>query len=303
MRTDTLQDWHQRVDRALGELLRRLDEPYALKTLAEEMASSPFHFHRMFKALTGETVGRCVRRLRLERAGFLLRQTSLDVTSIALETGFSSGENLARAFRATWGLPPSRLRTLAAFEWRITSAAGIHYSPTATKTWHFRLSGEGASPMDVKIVSLPPWRLAGLKHIGDYWGLPEVWARFHKEASRHGLFQPGCSVMCAFLDHWDDLPMEVRRSYPAVTLKPAAELPAGELELLNAPGGMYACTPHFGSYETIGDTWMRWRRAWLPASGWQPDPSRPSLEWYQNHPDSTPTELLLTLLCDPVKAV
>jgi DNA gyrase inhibitor GyrI len=62
---------------------------------------------------------------------------------------------------------------------------------------------------------------------------------------------------------------------------------------------MYAITLHFGSHEEIGLTWDRWRKEWLPVSGWRHDPSRPSLEWYQNDAATAP-ELLLTFLCDPV---
>ena len=303
MRDGTLHDWHFRVDRALRTLLARLDDPPALEELAAGMASSPFHFHRMFRTLTGETVGHCIRRLRLEHAGSLLRETGMDITAIALEAGFTSGENLARAFRRTWGMAPSRARRLEAFAWKLHSPAGIHYSPdlAGAERWHFRLHPRGETNMEVKIVSLPAWRLAALEHVGDYWELPRVCRVFHKEAGRLGLLQKESQFMLTFLDHWDDVPMERKRSCPSITLKPDVALPDGPLALLQAPGGLYACTPHFGSYETIGETWQLWRREWLPTSGWEPDPVRPSFEWYQNDPRTLPPELLLTLLCDPVK--
>lgn len=66
------------------------------------------------------------------------------------------------------------------------------------------------------------------------------------------------------------------------------------------PGGLYAVKPHFGSCEEIGTTWDKWREEWLPASGWQLDKTRPSLEWYQGHFDFAPPELHVTLLCDAV---
>lgn len=154
--------------------------------------------------------------------------------------------------------------------------------------------------METKIVSLPAWRMAGLKHVGDYWGLADAWPRFHALAQQQDLFHPDGPVMCTFLDSWD-IPEAERRSYPSLVLKPGCDRVESPLEILEVPGGRYACTPHFGSYETIGETWMRWREEWLPASGWVLDTTRPCFEWYQNHPRVTPPELLLTLLCDAVK--
>ena len=58
-----------------GELLAQvqlaeahLDEELTLEKLAAVAAFSPFHFHRVFAAITGETLSDFIRRIRLERA-------------------------------------------------------------------------------------------------------------------------------------------------------------------------------------------------------------------------------------------
>ncbi len=65
---------------------------------------SPFHFHRLFAAWTGETLGDYLRRRRVEQAALRLRsQPRLSVLEAALGVGFGSGEAFARAFRQHFG--------------------------------------------------------------------------------------------------------------------------------------------------------------------------------------------------------
>jgi AraC family transcriptional regulator len=77
-------------------------EDLTLEKLAAVAAFSPFHFHRVFAAITGETLSDFIRRIRLERAAsglVTLRETS--VLGIALRCGFSSAATFARSFRMT----------------------------------------------------------------------------------------------------------------------------------------------------------------------------------------------------------
>ena len=75
------------------------DDPagaHSVDALAEVAHSSPFHFHRLFKAVTGETVGNFVQRARLERAAYLMKaKPSKTLTSIAMETGFASSQEFS----------------------------------------------------------------------------------------------------------------------------------------------------------------------------------------------------------------
>ena len=68
MRSATAESYYRRLNRALDFVVRRLDRPPTIEELAAEAAFSRFHFQRMFRAMTGESVTELVRRLRLERA-------------------------------------------------------------------------------------------------------------------------------------------------------------------------------------------------------------------------------------------
>ena len=68
MKPTTAEDYRSRMNRVLAHLAGRLDDPPGLEELARIAHFSPFHFHRVFRAMAGESVGALLRRLRLERA-------------------------------------------------------------------------------------------------------------------------------------------------------------------------------------------------------------------------------------------
>ncbi len=99
------------MHRVVEYIDRHLDEKLELATLAAVANFSSFHFHRLFTAWIGETLGDYVRRRRLEVAALrLLAQPRVPVLQVALSVGFSSTEAFARAFKARFSLTPSGWR-------------------------------------------------------------------------------------------------------------------------------------------------------------------------------------------------
>jgi AraC family transcriptional regulator len=106
MRQTTRADHEIRLEEVVRYIAEHLDEPINLGDLADLACLSRFHFHRVFQALLGETVGEMSRRLRLERASESLRTTDEPITELAFETGYSTHEALIRAFRTAFGCTP-----------------------------------------------------------------------------------------------------------------------------------------------------------------------------------------------------
>jgi AraC family transcriptional regulator len=98
----------ERINLAIDHVLNHLHEPMRLKDLSRAARLSPFHFHRVFQALVGETPGEFVKRLRLEMAlGLMARARSLSLTTIALRCAFASSSDFSRCFKQRFGVPPS----------------------------------------------------------------------------------------------------------------------------------------------------------------------------------------------------
>jgi len=100
-----------RIHRVMDHIERHLGGRLTLESLAEVACFSPFHFHRVFTACTGETLYQFILRLRLERAaGQVLQNPRKSITEIALDCGFSGSSAFARAFREAFGASPGEWR-------------------------------------------------------------------------------------------------------------------------------------------------------------------------------------------------
>jgi AraC family transcriptional regulator len=98
------QHYHDRVNRVLDYVAEHLDGELSLTRLSCIGCFSPFHFHRIFQGVTGETLNTHVRRVRLERAAVLLRASPHKrVTDVALEVGFAGTAEFSRAFKNHFG--------------------------------------------------------------------------------------------------------------------------------------------------------------------------------------------------------
>src|SRR5580658_5169507 len=103
-------EYAQRINRVIDYLRVNLDRQVKLKELAKVACLSEFHFHRIFGAVSGETLNNFTNRLRLEKAARLLTFSDQSLTDIALDCGFSSSATFSRAFRSGYETSPSQFR-------------------------------------------------------------------------------------------------------------------------------------------------------------------------------------------------
>src|SRR5215467_3154343 len=109
-KTQAAGGYAQRIDRVIDYLRGNLHRPVKLAELANVACFSEFHFHRIFTAVSGETLNHFPNRLRLEKAARLLRYSGQSLVDIALECGFSSPATFSRAFRSGYDTSPSQFR-------------------------------------------------------------------------------------------------------------------------------------------------------------------------------------------------
>lgn len=152
---------------------------------ARSMGVTEYHVRRMFSSVAGMPLSEYVRRRRMTvAAGDILGGE--DVLTVAVRYGYGSAEAFGRAFRAVHGIPPTQAR----------SAGGPLRSQPQLR---FRLTVEGSTPMDARIVHRPALRLIGPSvrvpliyegvnpHIAEFTdGLPtEIHGRLHEVGTTH----------------------------------------------------------------------------------------------------------------------
>src|SRR2546421_10618422 len=107
----------QAVERAIQAMHTHLQEQLTLEDLAAVAYLSPSHFHRVFCRLIGIAPGEFLSALRFQAARRLLLTTSLSVTDICFEVGYTSTGSFTSRFTHLVGLSPRLLRQRAhAFE-------------------------------------------------------------------------------------------------------------------------------------------------------------------------------------------
>ena len=109
-RAATRSELYRRLLRGRDLLLSSLDARVRLKEVAREACLSPYHFHRAFRQVFGETPHAFLLRQRLGRAASLLRRRDLSVTEVCLETGFESLPSFSTLFRRRFGVAPRDFR-------------------------------------------------------------------------------------------------------------------------------------------------------------------------------------------------
>jgi AraC-like DNA-binding protein len=103
----------QAVERAIEAMSERLDERFSLEGLARLAFFSPYHFHRIFRSITGVPPRRFLSALRIEEAKRLLLTSDLSVTDICFEVGYHSLGTFTSQFTRLVGVSPRRLREFA----------------------------------------------------------------------------------------------------------------------------------------------------------------------------------------------
>ena len=103
-------DYKSRINRVFEFIDENLDADLSLKTISEVAFFSPFHFHRVFKFITGETLNEFVTRRRIEQSSLDLLHKNISTTELAHRYGFSDNSSYSRAFKKYFGLSPTAFK-------------------------------------------------------------------------------------------------------------------------------------------------------------------------------------------------
>ena len=298
MKKETLSYYEQMVQGAVELIARRLDDALDLESIAAQACMSPFHFHRIFRGMTGETPLELTRRLRLERAAWQLANSDRPITAIAFDAGYEAHEAFTRAFRAAYATSPSGFRQRRYPRMEIAAPCGIHFDPDGAVR-AFVPRDSGGESMNVTIEEMPELRVGAVRHVGPYNQIPNAFVKLGEIVKRAGL-QPhnGMTMLAIYHDDPETTPQDELRSDAGLTFPTKARMPEG-LRELTLPSGRYARTTHIGPYEELGDAWARFMGEWLPRSAERLAES-PSYEIYRNTPENAEKHELRTDLYIPL---
>lgn len=282
-RTANFLGYEERLARVTAYIHKHLEEDIDFVALAEIACLSPYHWHRIYRAVHGETLAATVRRLRLHHAAGRLGLSDMSIDEIALRAGYGSLQAFTRAFAAAYGMPPAQFRK-----------EGSHA--------HYRGLDKEHMPMTahtVEIKELGALRLATIPHTGPYLEIGRAFETLYGVVASRGQLAPGMRMVAIYYDDPAQVPAEKLRSRAGLSVGEDVGL-AAPLEEARIAAGPHAVLIHKGPYVGLEAAYNWLYCQWLVNSGREPA-NAPVFEEYLNNPRDTPPAELLTAVCLPLK--
>ncbi|MCC8395229.1 AraC family transcriptional regulator [Paraburkholderia sp. MMS20-SJTR3] len=316
MKPSTERDYRRRIARVVEAILVEPGAPHTLESLAALAHLSPYHFHRIYRAMMGESAVDTVKRLRLAQAAQRLTDAA-QVTAVAHDAGYDSAQAFARAFRDFAGVSPSGFRARqrqlgapagtaaplparrrAALAALADGAAARHRSAAGGAN-----DGTGGSAVPgVEVVELPPLEVLCMRHDGPVATIDQTFRALLTMLRCAALpLAPQRIGICA---RDTTRPGSLLYRAGIVATRDDANVPCpaadGPIQSLRIEGGLYAAHRLIGPYALISPTFRALYTGWLPRSGYRRD-SRPALELYRSSPEPGAQPACVTDLLIPIR--
>jgi AraC family transcriptional regulator len=283
----------RRIHRVQDFIETHLAEDLTLEAIAKSAGFSPFHFHRLYSAITGESLYQFILRLRLERAAnYLGIHPDRSVTEIAFACGFSSSATFARAFRAEYGVSATQYRSLkvgTARTDRITlkrknrktlskmgKASNVelrHNDFVDTALVSTRSHTMSVAAKHVVVEELDAFTVAYVRHVGPYAGdaalFERLFAKLSAWAGPRGLLGPNTKSLCIYHDN-PEITESAKLRVSCCVSVPAGTKAEGEVGIMTIPSGKYARAHFELGAQDFGGAWDWFMGEWMPQSGYKP---------------------------------
>jgi AraC family transcriptional regulator len=274
------QAYRERVARVVAAIVADPMAEHRLEDLARLAHFSPFHFHRVYSAVAGESVAATVRRVRLALATQSLARGDSTISQVGLASGYESPQAFTRAFREFTGQSPREFREQMR---SVTFNAGC--AP----------GGEDfAAPRSLPVVERAAQQVFALRHRGPFSTIPHTHRHLRAIASGRAV-SSWLGISCG------DPGIPGDFTYHAALAAPEAwPQQEPEIERFDVPAGLYAVCTLAGAHTRINAAVHALYGQWLPGSGYEPD-DRPLLEHYLNSSRQVAPAALRTELLIPVR--
>lgn len=253
----------QQVQKGVDFIEENLAWDFTLDEVAVHAGISQWHFQRIFKALTHETLKTYIRSRRLANSLDALLRSDDRIIEIALAAGFQSQESFTRAFKKSFNLTPHQYRKLG--------DESLFLNKVQFNTRYLNHINERISLVP-EFITQPGKSFIGMKtrfqdresaknNISE--NISPLWTAFMARAGEirnpasgpyYGLVQPTGDAG-NYLDY-----------YAVVGASKFTEIPEG-MVCINIPAATYACFIHKGDARLVDDTVNYIYSNWLLRSG------------------------------------
>ncbi len=191
-----MQGWIEGFQESIDFIERNLTDELDIEVIAAKAALSPFYYQRIFGALCGVTVGEYIRARRMTLAAQELSRKDMKVIDAAVKYGYDSPDSFTKAFQKFHGITPSQARE--------SGASLRSFAPL-----HIKITMEGGTMLDYRIVEKAPFTIVGVKRPFNsetsYQEIPKFWDEWlaqGEDRSIKGTFGVCLDMRGKNFDYW-----------------------------------------------------------------------------------------------------
>lgn len=186
-------DYKNRINRVFKYIDKNLDSDLSLNTISDIAFFSPYHFHRVFKFVTKETLNEYVTRQRIEKSALELIHKDVGITEISTKYGFNDNSSFTRTFKKYYGISPTEFRKQNPNKFskirQLESKNGqeyLNYEKYICIINNLKKWTQMNAKIEIK--ETPELNLAGITHIGIN-GIENAFEKLTKWANSKGLLK------------------------------------------------------------------------------------------------------------------
>lgn len=271
-----------KINKVQDYIEKHLEEELSTGQLAEIALFSSFHFQRIYRQITGESLYSYIKRLRLEKATFMLiANNKKSIQDIALSLGFSNQASFAKAFKGEFGMSASQFRCLNESE-SMKVINGMNRKDISMNGKVYNAKIRYTIPMELSVESIESTKVVYIRHTGPYKGdsnlFGKLFSKLYSYTSSRNYIRNDSRWFVVYHD-FGDLTMEeqLRLSVCMSTYEDVKT--DGEFGSMILEGGKYAVGRFLLKPDEYQLAWNYMLSKWLPESGYVPD-ERMSFEYY-----------------------
>ncbi|MCG8577343.1 MAG: AraC family transcriptional regulator [Flavobacteriales bacterium] len=296
-------EYIKRIGEVIQFIHQNLHLELNLAIVAEKACYSPYHFHRIFSAITGESLNSYINRKRIEKsAALLMHHSQKTISDIVFECGFNSNSSYTKAFKKFYGMSPT--------EFRSQSSEYSKIGKTVSKDGQIQLSFDNYvcninhlknwmnMNANIEVKEMPQMKLAYVSHTGPFEQIGEAYGKLMQWAGPKGLLNnPG--FKCVTVHHDDPNITEISkvRQSACITLDEAIKA-EGEIGYMTTEKVKCAVARFEIDFSEFEQSWQS-VFIWLNENGYQ-TANKDCYEIFHNDFNEHPQKKCILDICVPV---
>lgn len=258
----------EQFEKAILFIEENLCSNITVEQVANVSGYSYYHFHRLFKAVIGESIGNYIRLRRLARASQELLYTDKKIIDIAISYEFETQESFCRAFKQVYGMTPTIYRKN-----RIDMIVG-NKKPLSIINLKHLYNNITINP---EIVTVPEIKLVGVRYTSSITEnlVYHMWEVFHTRYNEIKYVEENANQysICELESDFDKKQFDKNsqsNQFIGVQVEEFSDIPSGMYNKILI-GGKYAKFVHKGKTTDLYMTYQYIWGTWIPCSGCEID--------------------------------